>query len=49
MVRAAFLRSTVGAALRPAARGYATVTPTGVGKEVHGFVGAVGKTPLVSE
>jgi cysteine synthase A len=42
--------SFLKAALRPlavSARGYAT-TVTGFGKEVEGFVGAVGNTPLVS-
>ena len=34
-------------ALRPLARGYAT-SVTGYGREVEGFVGAVGNTPLVS-
>lgn len=43
MSRAALLRS----ALRPLARSYAT-SVTGYGKEVEGFVGAVGNTPLVS-
>jgi len=38
-----FLRT----ALRPLARGYAT-SVTGYGREVEGFVGAVGNTPLVS-
>lgn len=35
-------------ALRPLIRGYAT-TVTGYGREVEGFVGAVGNTPLVSD
>lgn len=35
-------------ALRPLARGYAT-SVTGFGREVEGFVGAVGNTPLVSD
>jgi len=33
-------------ALRPLVRGYAT-SVTGYGREVEGFVGAVGNTPLV--
>jgi cysteine synthase A len=34
------------AAAKPLARGYAT-SVTGMGREVEGFVGAVGHTPLV--
>jgi len=36
----------VQAASKPLARGYAT-SVTGLGREVEGFVGAVGYTPLV--
>lgn len=43
---ASIIRSALPA-LRPLARGYAT-SVTGMGKEVEGFVGAIGNTPLVS-
>jgi hypothetical protein len=40
------MASVLRSALRPVARGYAT-SVTGFGREVEGFVGAVGNTPLV--